>query len=34
MKENVLMVGENALHWEVLRAQAVKSYLKENWEVT
>lgn len=28
LKQNVLVVGENALHWEALRAQAVKSYLK------
>lgn len=24
MKKNVLVVGENALHWDVLRAQAGK----------
>lgn len=28
LKQNVPVVGENALHWEALRAQAVKSYLK------
>lgn len=36
VKQSVVMVGENALPWDVLRAQAlkVKSYLKEDWEVS